>query len=133
AALVEPSETSALVRSATEPIALRGTLHRAATTEQAWLVSVNEHQRVGLAGLLAQAHARQIADPDFRAEWYHYAPHDGTTAAADDTIGGPTPPTLATTDTGASLVAVIGSVHDTTRARLQAGQAAQRMTLTAAA
>lgn len=133
AALAASTETSTPLSSTTEPIALRGTLHRAATAEQAWLVSVNGHQRVGLAGLLAQAHARQIANPAFRTEWFHYAPHDDTTRGADDSIGGPAPPTLDTTGTGLSLVAVIGSVHDTTRARLQAGQAAQRMTLTAIA
>lgn len=109
------------------PAALRGTLHRAAATEQTWLVGVAGQQRVGLAGLLAQVYERGPVDRS------HRTGNAGATSGPGDTVGARTMPAPDPADGAPSLVAVIGSVHDTTRARLQAGQACQRVALTAAA
>jgi hypothetical protein len=97
------------------------------------LVSTIGHQLTGLRRLLSHAHAQQVADPEFRDEWSRHTGHDGTVEPADGTAVGPPPPSLDTGGPETPLVAVIGSFHDTTRARLQAGQACQRVALIAAA
>lgn len=102
-------------------------LIRAAQGERSWLHLVTEHaDRTRVDRLLTRAHEVQMADPDFRAEWA--TGRDGDSA-----------PTARPRDEwmprehldGESLLVVLCSFHPGARADVQAGQALQRVLLTA--
>lgn len=133
ATLATNAGDSQVSQPASSPRALRRRLHQAVAAEQAWLLSVTEEQRVELAELLSQAHAHQVADPRFLAEWAHHTGNNGNNDGLIETSTEPALPVLGTSDTGNSLIVVVGSVDDTTRIRLQAGQAAQQVRLIAGA
>ncbi|MEV4603368.1 hypothetical protein AB0K15_38995 [Amycolatopsis sp. NPDC049253] len=126
------------------PSDLVGLLRHAAETESAWLPRLDEDQLAGLNDLVRESHHVQSADPAFLAEWRRWtgrAPSSrdgvpftaGGTAAADDTwvlrdfgdraasAATPFPP----------LVVVLGSFGDSPADRVRAGQAMQRVLLTA--
>ncbi len=135
-----------------EPVSARelGPLRRAAVDEGAWLHVVADHaERLMLHRLAAEAHGRQMADPAFRAElarWTATSPdrRDGVPAAA----GGPvaaTPRAWVMRDfTGARdpearpyeeepVIAVLSSHLAGRAAEINAGQAMERVLLTATA
>jgi hypothetical protein len=125
------------------PTPLHHRLRHAAEAERAWLAVVSPAQFPMLRGMLRRAHETQRRDPAVLAEWQSWIERDESTpdrlwagpAAAvlprepDD---GQTENRLPGKDFQPSpLIAVIGSFHDNPLARLQAGQAMQRVLLTA--
>lgn len=132
----------------TEPV--RNELRRAAEAERCWLAIVSPGQLPELRQLVHQAHHAQQDDPEFVAEWNHWV---GRRPDAEDGVpvrsGGPLPeahdqwvlrdfsagqakPRLAGKDFESEpMIAVLGSFHDLPLAWLQAGQAMQRVLLTA--
>ena len=135
-----------------EPVSARelGLLRRAAVDEGAWLhVVADRAERLALHTLAAEAHRSQMADPAFRAElarWTATSPdrRDGVPAAA----GGPvaaTPQAWVMRDfTGATdpavsayaeepVIAVLSSHLSGRVAEINAGQALERVLLTATA
>ena len=135
------------------PEPVRYQLRHAAEVERAWLAVVAPHQLPRLRALARQAHRIQRADRAFGAERDRWAARgslptaDGVTATGNGSppepgdnwvvpqgSAGPARPRAAGMGLeGEPLVAVIGSFHDLPSARLQAGQAMQRVLLTAAA
>jgi hypothetical protein len=134
------------------PEALRGRMRDAARTEQAWMAIISPEQQVGLRALLTSAHRMQHADPSFVAEWHQWTGRvagepDGVPAASAglrpqqqdlwikrDFDVRPTTDRMPGKDFESDpLIAVIGSLHDLPMAQLQAGQAMQRVLLTATA
>jgi nitroreductase len=133
-----------------EPIV--AALRQAARAEQAWLATLTPAQLPLLRALVATAHRTQQEDPAFVAEWAEWTGRD---ASALDGVparsGGPLPEpqdhwVLRDFTSGQArsrvpgkdfepdpLIVVIGSFHDLPRARLQAGQAMERVLLTATA
>lgn len=131
----------------------RSALRRAAQAEGVWMHEViDPMQRARLRELAVRAHHAQLADPGFRAEmqrWTAVSPdrHDGVPATA----GGPLPEphrvwTLRDFTGGAGarlepakdpggepLVAVLSAYLTGSHAEIQAGQAMQRVLLTATA
>ncbi|MEW2503724.1 Acg family FMN-binding oxidoreductase [Amycolatopsis sp. CA-161197] len=128
------------------PAEVVGLLRRAAEAEQAWLPRLDDDQLACLRELVSESHLVQERDPAFRAEWRRWTgrartARDGVpssaggTPAADDSwvlrdfgdpaerVSAPAPP----------LVVVIGSFGDSQADRLRAGQAMQRVLLTATA
>ena len=133
------------------PEALSGRMRDAARSEQAWMAIVPIHQQPALRALLTRAHRIQSASPTFVAEWQRWT---GRPSGSDDGVAaasaGQQPrqeDLLIMRDFGAGsaagqpgknfetdpLVAVIGSFHDLPLGQLQAGQAMQRVLLTATA
>ncbi|QRP49417.1 nitroreductase family protein [Amycolatopsis sp. FDAARGOS 1241] len=122
-----------------------GLLRHAAEAEQAWLPQLDENQLTGLRELVHESHLLQERDPAFGAEWRRWtgrAPTSrdgvpfaaGGSTVADDTwvlrdFGDPAARALA----APPLVVVVGSFGDTPADRLRAGQAMQRVLLTATA
>jgi nitroreductase len=102
------------------PVPLLNELRRAAKSEQAWMATLAPPQLPILHTLLGQAHDTQQHDPAFVAEWSHWTGRDPESADGMPALE-PDP-----------LIAVIGSFHDLPLARLQAGQAMQRVRLVAA-
>ncbi len=139
-------------RPARVPEPFVAALRRAARVEQAWLATLTPTQLPMLRALVASAHQTQQDNPAFVAEWTHWTGRD---ASAVDGVparsGGPLPeaqdewvlrdftagqarPRVPGKDFEPDpLIAVIGSFHDLPRAHLQAGQALQRVLLTATA
>ncbi|MGW4528290.1 Acg family FMN-binding oxidoreductase [Amycolatopsis sp. NPDC004378] len=129
------------------PGSLVAELRHAAEVEQAWLPQLSAKQLERLRELVHKAHHAQVADPAFRREW------DSWTARAPDCrdgvpeyAAGATPSTNGgwvlrdfgssprdRTDHSEPLVVVIGSFDDTPADRVRAGQAMQRVLLTATA
>jgi len=131
---------------------LRHELKLAAEVENAWLAVVEPAQLPLLRVLVRTAHHAQLADSEFMAEWAYWT---GRTDHAPDGVparsSGPRPePQDQWTVRDFSgeqarervpgkdfesdpLIAVIGSFHDGPAAWLQAGQAMQRVLLTATA
>ncbi|MFC5952392.1 Acg family FMN-binding oxidoreductase [Pseudonocardia lutea] len=130
------------------PTPARHALRRAALDEGAWLDLVADPvQRVELGALARQAHERQMADPEFVAELERWTGQDedrvdGVPAAA----GGPLPRPNATwvlrdysggtgpTADGVEaepLIAVLSAYADGPREEIRAGQAMERVLLTA--
>ena len=100
----------------------RNALRRAARVEQGWLASIGSQQLPALLLLALQAQHAQDAEVAFVAEWNHWRSLDRSAVERDD--GGDQGPD--------ALFAVIGTFHDLPAARIQAGQAMQRVLLTAA-
>lgn len=139
---------------AEEPVAgpERSALQRAAVDEGGWLHIVDDRaQRVKLRAIAARAHHTQMADPAFRAEFADWTGHAGDRAdGVPATAGSPTDPQdqwVLRDYTGGSkparpagktfeiepLLAVL-TIHITgSDADVQAGQALQRVLLTATA
>lgn len=129
---------------------MRNELRRAAEVERCWLAILSPAQLPRMRQLVVRAHELQLQDAEFVAEWAWW------TARGDDTpdgvparSAGPLPepqdrwvlrdysagqarPRVAGKDFEPDpLIAVIGSFHDHPLARMQTGQAMQRILLTA--
>ncbi|GAA5162360.1 nitroreductase family protein [Pseudonocardia eucalypti] len=128
----------------------RDALRRAAEAERSWLALLPPEQVPTLRQLVQQAHFLQQEDPGFVAEWQRWTGRPfGESDGVPVSSGGPLPEahdewTLRDFTAGqgrrrvegkdfesAPLIVVIGSFHDLPPARLQAGQAMQRVLLTA--
>ncbi|GAA0532422.1 hypothetical protein GCM10011581_17010 [Saccharopolyspora subtropica] len=122
------------------PAPLRRELQMAAETERAWLAIVDPARLSALHELVREAHRRQLDDARSRAEW---TPRTGGVPAQ---CGGPLAEpqdewVLRDCSGGRAapgehvdpLIVVLGSFQDGPAARLQAGQAMQRVLLTATA
>lgn len=125
-------------------------LRQAARVEQSWMAMVSPPQRSTLRRLLADAHRSQRDDPVFVAEWASWT---GRSGGSDDGVpnraaGPPTeqqdvwvlrdfssgsvqPRAFGKDFESDPLIAVIGSLDDLPSAQLRAGQAMQRVLLTA--
>lgn len=136
-----------------EPVvaAHRHLLRRAAEAEGAWLLAMDgPADRARLAELLARAHRIQSANPGFRTEWRLWTGlADGPALGVPAACGGAPPehndawmvrdftggrvegPT--TGHDPEPLVVMIGTHHDLPVAQLRAGEALQRVLLTATA
>lgn len=127
-------------------------LRAAAKAEHAWLARLAPSQLPLLRSMLRQAHAVQQKDPAFRAEWASWTGREegdalGVPARASgpqpepqdqwvlrDFSGGSARPRLPGKDFEPNpLIVTVGSFHDLPLAQLQAGQAMQRVLLTATA
>ncbi|HWC84056.1 MAG TPA: nitroreductase [Pseudonocardiaceae bacterium] len=125
-------------------------LHEAAGREHATLETLTVGQLTELRGLLRQAHEIQWRDPAFRAEWRAWTGRpDGQSDGVPARSAGPVPEARDEwlfRDFGSTRerlpgkdfepeprIVVIGSFHDLPLARVQAGQAMQRVLLTATA
>ncbi|MBP2471814.1 nitroreductase [Crossiella equi] len=126
-------------------------LVKAAEHEQCWLHPVEEPaERASLLGLVHRAHRRQQQDPGFHAEFAAWTGHDdGRPDGVPHSSGGPLPEPqdswVLRDFTGGRgrerlpgkdfedqpLIAVLCSFYDGPRADLTAGQALQRVLLTA--
>ncbi len=95
--------------------AVRGELRRAAEIERAWLATFTLTQLPMLRAIVGRAHRASQDNPAFSAEWAAWAGGDGSGEQVPE-----------------PLVAVIGTFHDQSATHLQAGQAMQRVALTAA-
>lgn len=134
------------------PGAVRGALRHAAEVERSWLAPIERDQLPALRELAHRAHQIQQQDPLFVEEWTHWTarhdshvdgvPRDSSGPLPEpqdewvlrDFSGGSAPRRIAGKDFEPQpLLAVIGSFHDGTLARIQAGQATQRVLLTATA
>lgn len=136
----------------TVPIPARHELKLAAEVERSWLAILEPAQLPLLRMLVRSAQDAQLADPEFMAEWAYWT---GRTEPTPDGVparsGGPVPephdPWTIRDFAGEHarkrvpgkdfepdpLIAVVGSFHDGLHAWLQAGQAMQRVLLTATA
>jgi nitroreductase len=132
------------------PPSVVGALRRAAEIEHAWLPSLDAAMRRDMHDLVRKAYEHQLADPAFLAEWAAWTGRDrssrdgvpfyatGATPSVNDewvvcdfaprTDHGRQP---TRTPAAEPLVVVIGSFHDGRVDRLRAGQAMQRVLLTA--
>jgi nitroreductase len=134
------------------PTPLRHQLRRAAEAEHAWLASLAPHQLPMLRALAERAYHDQQGDRGFRAEWAHWTGRkesivDGVPARSGGPLPEPQDDWVLRDFSGGQaarrvpgkdfeprpLIAVVGSFHDQPLARLQAGQAMQRVLLTATA
>lgn len=134
------------------PPRLISTLRRAAKVEHAWLATMTPAQLPLLRSMVARAHAIQRRDPAFRAEWAAWTGRpEGEPAGVPASAGGPAPEpqdewvlrdfsagTARTRLPGKDfepnpLIVTVGSFHDLPLAQLYAGQAMQRVLLTATA
>lgn len=134
------------------PEALCNSLRQTARVEQAWMTTVQPAQQSQLRDLLAEAHRSQQNSPLFMAEWARWTGRqagsaDGVPAeragprpeqqdiwVMRDFSAGTAPARLRGKDfENDPLIAVIGSFNDLPLSQLQAGQAMQRMLLTATA
>ena len=126
-------------------------LVRAAQTERSWLHPITDHvQRDRLHSLIVRAHQMQLASPEFRAELEHWTGHDGGRPdGVPARSAGPAPEpqdewVLRDYSAGHAhervpgkdfehkpLIAVVCSYYEGRLAELQAGQALQRVLLTA--
>ncbi|MEU4518886.1 nitroreductase family protein [Amycolatopsis sp. NPDC024027] len=122
-------------------------LRHAAEAEQAWLPRMDANQLDRLRDLVHKSHRTQVADPAFLAEWRHWTTRprdsrDGVPEYAAD--GMPSDdgdwilrdfgsPRRGLADGSDPLVVVLGSFDDKQADRIRAGQAMQRVLLTATA
>jgi hypothetical protein len=132
----------------TEP--MRNELRRATELERCWLAILSPTQLPRLRKLVVHAHELQLENDAFVAEWTSWtARGDGSRDGVPVRSAGPLPepqdrwvlrdysagqarPRVAGKDFEIDpLIAVVGSFHDHRLARLQAGQAMQRILLTA--
>ncbi|MEV4049967.1 hypothetical protein AB0J55_02165 [Amycolatopsis sp. NPDC049688] len=132
------------------PAATVTRLRHAAELEQAWLPRLDAVQLDRLRELVNKSHHAQLADPAFVAEWRYWTGRDRTSRdgvpdyaagamPADDggwilrDFGARPAPRRGRIGEGDPLVVVIGSFDDTRLDQLRAGQAMQRVLLTATA
>ncbi|HEV3355794.1 MAG TPA: nitroreductase [Pseudonocardiaceae bacterium] len=127
-------------------------LRRAAKTEQAWLARLGPAQLPLLRSMVAQAHTIQQRDSAFRAEWAAWtgrgerepvgvparssgpAPEPQDEWVLRDFSGGTARTRVPGKDFEPNpLIVAVGSFHDLPLAQLHAGQAMQRVLLTATA
>ena len=130
------------------PPSVVNALRHAAEVEQAWLPRLNRRQIDGLLELVHKSHQFQVSDPAFLAEWRHWTRRDNRSRDGVPAYAGGISPTdndqwvlrdFSATNGGRSqigqapdpLVVVIGSFADGRIDRLRAGQAMQRVLLTA--
>lgn len=127
------------------PASVVAELRHAAEIEQAWLPRLSGQQLEGLRELVHKGHHTQLTDPAFLAEWRQWIgrgpdSRDGVPEYAAGSMpsnnGGWVLRDFGTRDRGRPddsepLVVVIGSFDDTRVDRLRAGQAMQRVLLTA--
>lgn len=125
-------------------------LRKAARTEQAWLATLAPAQLPILRALVGAAHDSQMRNPAFVTELAYWTGREATvTDGVPARNGGPLPEphdewVLRDFSGGQArrrvdgkdfepdpLIAVVGSFHDLPMAQLQAGQAMQRVLLTA--
>jgi nitroreductase len=135
-------------RDIAEPI--RHQLRHAAQLERAWLAILGPHQLPAMRQLVQHAHEVQLSDPQFQSEWLEWTarepggaegvpltssghlpePHDDWVKR--DFSGGQGRLRIPGNDfEPRPLIAVVGAFHDRLLGRLQAGQAMQRVLLTA--
>jgi nitroreductase len=129
------------------PASVVAELRHAAEVEQAWLPRLDAGQREQLRELVRKGHHAQISDPAFLAEWRQWtARAPGSRDGVPEYAAGAMPSDnggwvlrdfgsrqRGRTDDSEPLVVVIGSLDDTRIDRLRAGQAMQRVLLTATA
>ncbi|MEU5266847.1 hypothetical protein [Amycolatopsis sp. NPDC021455] len=129
------------------PASLVAELRHAAEVEQAWLPRLDANQLEGLRELVHKGHHAQLADPAFLAEWRHWTGRDPDSRdGVPEYAAGSTPSNnggwvlrdfgsqdRGRPDDSEPLVVVIGSFDDTRVDRIRAGQAMQRVLLTATA
>ncbi|MFI5589482.1 Acg family FMN-binding oxidoreductase [Amycolatopsis sp. NPDC051758] len=129
------------------PPAVVAELRHAAEVEQAWLPRLDARQRENLRELVHKGHQAQMADPAFLAEWQRWTARDRSSRdGVPEYAAGAMPSDNGgwvlrdfgsrrreRTDHSEPLVVVIGSFDDTRADRLRAGQAMQRVLLTATA
>ncbi len=127
------------------PDAVVAELRHAAEAEQAWLPRMDTNQLGRLRGLVHQSHHAQVADPAFLAEWRHWTarPRDsrdgvpgyaaGAMPSEDWVLRDSGSPRRGLVDDADPLVVVLGSFDDKQADRIRAGQAMQRVLLTATA
>ncbi|QFU89943.1 nitroreductase family protein [Amycolatopsis sp. YIM 10] len=121
-------------------------LRRAAEVEHAWMPVLDQEQRDQLRSLAEKAHQVQVADAEFLAEWRRWTrrtpgSRDGVPLAAAGVVSGEDWTLRDFGSNGARgpaggdepLVVVLGSFGDQAVDRLRAGQALQRVLLTATA
>ena len=132
------------------PQSLWGALRQAARSEQGWLAMVPPVKQSALRGLMDSAHRTQRADPRFVDEWRKWTGRsadsvDGVAVASSGIVPEPQDLWMKRDFSGGQgrfrvagkdfesdpLVAVIGSFDDLPLAQLRAGQAMQRVLLTA--
>lgn len=125
-------------------------LRKAARAEQAWLATLAPVQLPLLRAQMAVAHQVQQDDPAFQEEWERWTGRpEGSVDGVPVRSSGPLPEphdvwVLRDFSGGRArqripgkdfepdpLIVVVGSVHDSALARLQAGQAMERVLLTA--
>lgn len=107
------------------PLAVVAGLRQAARTEQTWLSTLTAAHRRILSGLVHQAQETQRHDSALVTELFSVRDRrdDGVGDVGTPVSGGDVAPE--------PLIAVVGTFHDLPLARLQAGQAMQRVLLTA--
>lgn len=134
------------------PLPAVSSMRIAAKTEQAWLAIMAPTQLPPLRTLVRTAHQAQLDDPLFKAEWAAWTGRlgdstDGVPIGNSGPLPEPQDPwvlrdfsagnartRLAGKDFEADpVIGVVGSLHDLPLAWLQAGQAMQRILLTATA
>jgi nitroreductase len=134
------------------PVSVLSGLRQAAKLEQAWLPTLTAEHLPILRSLVDQAHQAQQHDPAFVTEWAYWTGRGpDSTDGVPSASGGPLPEpqdnwVLRDYSAGQAqprvdgkdfepdpLIAIIGTFHDLPLARLQAGQALQRVLLTATA
>ncbi|WP_315659337.1 hypothetical protein [Amycolatopsis sp. PS_44_ISF1] len=134
-------------RDSAVPRAVLADLRRAAEVEQAWLHRPGPDQLTRLRELIHGSHPLQLSSPAFVAEqrpWSVCGPGrcDGAAGHAANTMSPdgqgwirpePGPCSRARIDGTEPLVVIIGSLDDTSEDRIRAGQARQRVLLTATA
>ncbi|MEU7788901.1 nitroreductase family protein [Amycolatopsis sp. NPDC049159] len=122
-------------------------LRHAAEVEQAWLPRLDAKQLEGLRELVHKAHHVQLGNPAFLAEWQYWtARTPDTRDGVPEYAAGAMPSNnggwvlrdfgarpRGRTDHSEPLVVVIGSFDDGPADRVRAGQAMQRVLLTATA
>jgi nitroreductase len=132
------------------PAPLRARLRRAAEAERAWLAVLEPAQLAVLRGLVHRAHEQQCGSEDFMIEWRRWTGREhGAAEGVPARSGGPLPEpqdewVLRDFSAGQAaarvsgkdfeshpLIVVLGSFQDGTPTQLQAGQAMQRVLLTA--
>lgn len=134
------------------PDALRDELHRAARLERSWMAAFSAAQLTKVRRLLLQAHHVQINDPEFVQEWRQWTGRPEDSADGVRTCNsGPLPEqhdmwTIRDFSAGTAhqrvtgkdfesepLIVGIGSFGDIRLSHVHAGQAMQRLLLTATA
>ncbi|WP_410643585.1 Acg family FMN-binding oxidoreductase [Amycolatopsis sp. lyj-346] len=122
-------------------------LRHAAEAEQAWLPRLDPNQLDRLRNLVHKSHHAQVTDPAFLAERRHWTarPQDSCDGVPEYAAGWMVPeggdwplrdfgsPRRGPVDDSDPLVVVVGSFDDKQTDRIRAGQAMQRVLLTATA